>query len=763
MKNIILFLVFVALTLPGNAQTVNGIGDGLAAYENIQAMPYLYPAGTNVKQYSTYDRYGGNIDFSWNPCVVLYTLDNGEAVIFDEYGPGCLYKHSMSILVDHPDRLNNHIRFYFDDEASPGIDMTIGDYFGGKVVPFNAPFGFMDSIPNEFGIRFEDQYYPLRFKKHLVITIVPNETWDAMDASVGACGFTCHLFQPGYQLESWKGITEDNQHVRYQWNNLGKDPKDTTGNIEHSGTLAINDNKTSVILNLDGPGSLASIKFSLEPYNKATFFSTYIRIFWDGTKKPDIDIPLGDFFGSSSLEGQGGLPGNAWPQTIQNLMFGYNGQAHTMYMYWPMPFWSGAKIEIVNKSGSVITLNYEIQEKPRNVYNYQVGSAGYFFAKKSHIEGAYPANTLFECTGQGQVVARTFYATEAISCENDEFTYIDGVLTPQIHGTGTEDDYCQGWNGSAYNKPLWGALTYGYQNAYRIYLGERYVFYNHIKIQSEGTGYDPDKIKVSQVVYLYKKADGVTGLSLTDSVDVGNQASEKAHSYSVSKQTWTGTTSDHYDGYMDDIDHYAITDDGRAFNGYCQFTVNINPNNKGVKLRKRLNTSLNGLQRANVYVDGVKIDRPWQIATASKQPGMQCWRDDDFEIPYSFTIGKNSLTIKIEYVASPQNGSINEYFYWVMSYSYGISEGSVTATPPAMPSNLSEEMIVYPNPATDNLYINNSNYAYSIIMILDLQGKQVLIKQIDSEPIDISNLNKGIYVVKLVGSDNVMITKFIKE
>ena len=47
--------------------------------------------------------------------------------------------------------------------------------------------------------------------------------------------------------------------------------------------------------------------------------------------------------------------------------------------------------------------------------------------------------------------------------------------------------------------------------------------------------------------------------------------------------------------------------------------------------------------------------------------------------------------------------------------------------------------------------------------VFNLQGKQVLSKQIDSNPVDISNLEKGIYVVKLVCSENIMITKFVKE
>jgi uncharacterized protein (TIGR02145 family) len=78
-------------------------------------------------------------------------------------------------------------------------------------------------------------------------------------------------------------------------------------------------------------------------------------------------------------------------------------------------------------------------------------------------------------------------------------------------------------------------------------------------------------------------------------------------------------------------------------------------------------------------------------------------------------------------------------------------------------SIISEEVILYPNPATDKLYLKNRNYANTIVMIFDLQGKQVLSKEMDSNPIDISCLEKGIYVVKLAGSENVMITKFIKE
>jgi uncharacterized protein (TIGR02145 family) len=71
--------------------------------------------------------------------------------------------------------------------------------------------------------------------------------------------------------------------------------------------------------------------------------------------------------------------------------------------------------------------------------------------------------------------------------------------------------------------------------------------------------------------------------------------------------------------------------------------------------------------------------------------------------------------------------------------------------------------IFYPNPATEKLYIKNSMDAKAILVIIDIQGRQVLSKQIDSNLIYISNLERGVYIVKLMSPVNVMVTKLIKE
>jgi uncharacterized protein (TIGR02145 family) len=70
----------------------------------------------------------------------------------------------------------------------------------------------------------------------------------------------------------------------------------------------------------------------------------------------------------------------------------------------------------------------------------------------------------------------------------------------------------------------------------------------------------------------------------------------------------------------------------------------------------------------------------------------------------------------------------------------------------------------YPNPAKDKMFIRYNKQPTANIMVFDLQGKQVAIQQTSSSDyIDISNLPKGIYVVKIIDLGNTIVEKLIKE
>ncbi len=74
-----------------------------------------------------------------------------------------------------------------------------------------------------------------------------------------------------------------------------------------------------------------------------------------------------------------------------------------------------------------------------------------------------------------------------------------------------------------------------------------------------------------------------------------------------------------------------------------------------------------------------------------------------------------------------------------------------------------DKLNVYPNPVKDKLYISQLNEK-SGVEIYNLQGSLMLIdkKVFDGKSIDVSDLDKGIYLVKIIGNDMVKTTSFIK-
>jgi hypothetical protein len=267
--------------------------------------------------------------------------------------------------------------------------------------------------------------------------------------------------------------------------------------------------------------------------------------------------------------------------------------------------------------------------------------------------------------------------------DGDEFTYVDGSNTPQIHGDGTEDDFNQGWAGGKYQKPYWGSLENGVKGSYRLHLNDPYVFYDSIDMRFENTtaryrensprgrmGTLDTMVETEFMVWYYKA--GSSAMHLTDSIDVGNSSSEKRHAFSITGRTRQETLTDCYDGYESADNFGENKDDGRAFNGSMSFNASIDGNNKGVRLRNKINRKGNGIQLANVYVDGVKLDQPWYILSYSEQAARESrsfdgWFESEYDIPVKYTKGKKHIRVRIEYVSATAN-ELNSYFMKVYSY-----------------------------------------------------------------------------------------------
>src|SRR5215469_10120797 len=171
------------------------------------ALPFLR-TGVQTHQFCTYDRAGDNFDWEYFP---LYTDTNGECVIFDAMGPGCLYRQHMNIWGGATNYNSIQIRFYFDDESKPRIDMDVSTFFStnNPLGIFQQPvLAFDGKDPLNGKDRFRILYHPFFFKQRLKIALSSEpggpptvlEPWTRTTKHPDWNGRHFHWYQYTYQL-----------------------------------------------------------------------------------------------------------------------------------------------------------------------------------------------------------------------------------------------------------------------------------------------------------------------------------------------------------------------------------------------------------------------------------------------------------------------------------------------------------------------------------------------------------------------------------
>lgn len=627
---------------------------GIACLNEIDKLPNIY-SGLQCCGFSSHDRTGGNND---SGCF-LYTVGS-EYVMMDVAGPGCIYRIWVTGV-----GLTNRIRVYLDGETVPRIEKTITDLFAGTAAPFLSPLVGNDTVSS--GGYY--CYVPIPFRAGCRVTI-----------DNGTCYYNINY----QQFSDAAGVTtftgaEDVSAVVNQWNNCGADPKGIPDARTRTGTVTIPAGSTVQLIDEAGPGSICRIKIGiprLDTYDetsKSILWNAKLRIYWDNEATPRVDAPIGPMFGSFS-------PGT----TVRSLLFGTTTPSQ-FYCYFPMPFGSRARVVVFNGSSYAIpSLSYDIgiTDMPNAATMLTAQQVGYFAARWREENLVYGGSDfqLGNVTGTGVALGVSLNmvgpgGSVRSYLEGDERIHYDGSLTPAVYGTGTEDFFNGGWyfNRGTFNRPLHGNPTHissptDTTACYRIFLGDRFHFKSAFKPGLEHGPVNDISGKYSCVAYGYEAGEAT--LTQTDALDIGDAASELAHSYAIVGQKWSGQKSMYYEG---DDDGTLISDGGRTFGGSSQFTVAVDPTNGGVLLRRRMDYSTSD-QRAQVYVDGALVGT-WYTAGANVS---KSWRDSDFMIPSAFTAGKSAITVKLVYVSG---NWFSEFRYWIFSVQdTSVSPGTIVGT-----------------------------------------------------------------------------------
>lgn len=503
----------------------------------------------------------------------------------------------------------------------------------------------------------------------------------------------------------------------------------------------------------NAPSAVRAFKLTL-PLEKATDLENLrLQVTWDGAVNPSIDAPLSLFFGAGTLYNRDrreylvkGFP--------MNIRFDYNNQRVELACYYPMPFFKSAEFELAGIEPDDTEIDFEIRYESHDKAPYQ---SSYFHATYRDIPDPELGKDLILLDTRGveghDKWSGSFVGTSIIfshdaylgTLEGDPRFFFDDSKTPQAYGTGTEEwngggDY---WGGENMTLPFAGHPTGApnrkeahnekdlIQSAYRFLLADLMPFGNRAEIHLEHGGRNLSKEHYKTVTYWY----GLPAPSLvkTDEIDIGKEKSEKYHNYSspdasevqqiTSRYEWGVDTFPDFYGNMrpkqrSDYDKYmgaeifpAHRQDGRYTSGTSEFTVNLDPDNRGALIRRTLDYSFPN-QKAEIYVadtsrtddnelrweyagiwylagsntyifspaDGELGKRKFNVRTSNRR-----FRDDEFLIPAKFTKGKSAIRIKIKFVPVdrelypghpfPGKNAWSELAYEI--YSYIIPEFSV--------------------------------------------------------------------------------------
>jgi len=538
-----------------------------------------------------------------------------------------------------------------------------------------------------------------------------------------------HLYTRGASLSlpvrAWDGKTPPGADVLELLRAAGTDiaPKAKSrqgrklGIREFAGTLDLPARKLVAVTGLDGaPAMLRALEFSVPRTQATAFGKGTIRITWDGREHPSVDAPIALFFGTGTLHNRNNeeFLVKALPVHVR---FG-DDQVH-LACYFPMPFFRSADIELVgNEEQGIDGIEWRVRTQP---YGNPAHHVGYFHATyRDHPNPRPGRDNVFLDTGEtegggewsGSFVGTSFiFSDQAVlnTLEGDPRFFFDDSQTPQAYGTGTEEwggggDY---WGGRNMTLPLAGHPV-GVrrpenakdpeeliQSAYRFLLADLMPFGKRAVIRFEHGGLNDSREHYQSVTYWYGLP--AASLVLTDELDIGDEASERAHEYASPDASAPYTLVSRYEWGVDHLApvpqdqpapggeaalpasgeevYPAHAETGRHTTTFSEFTLKLDSSNLGVLLRRTLDYQYPN-QRARVYVAAPGAGESdweeagiWYLAGSNTcyhsypreegelgksnpvvQTSNRRFRDDEFLLPRDLTRNRAAIRLRVEFM-----------------------------------------------------------------------------------------------------------------
>lgn len=345
-------------------------------------------------------------------------LEGEEGVLLDEAGPGALTRIWMTTgaTVSQPFDPAVRVRFYFDGEALPRIDLPLPDLFSGAAPPFTPPL-VADRLSSSGGFV---SYVPMPFAERLKVTV------SNAPALRLWFQFNIHRLAPGPVVTSFTG-REDLAALRTLLASFGGDPWPARSDATlASGTTTVAAGGKVVLDSAARAGTVTGILLGASP---AVWESVHLVLRFDGETL--VEMPLADFF---AVRAETELD-------TRSLFLGRNA-AGVLYSYFPMPFASSFELALRNEGRRPAKLTFAVRRDRRP----PLGGSGRFAAQLRAAEPWPPGADFLVAyasrpgTWVGLTARLASVGTsERKYLEGDERVYVDGAPAPALYGTGIED------------------------------------------------------------------------------------------------------------------------------------------------------------------------------------------------------------------------------------------------------------------------------------------------------------------------------------
>jgi len=455
---------------------------------DLDGLPRMEP-GVTCRMASSYDRRCHEPEHeqaNGDAGQYLRVEPDGEAVMADLEGPGCIFR----IWSANP---QGKIRLYLDGDDTPTYEFDFDGIFrgdwGAQKVP--RPIVYKRGAAHSAS----DAYLPIPYARSCRVTA---------DKAHGQYYHVQYKTYPaGTQVQTFRLPLDAQQQALLEkvaaiWAARGENPQPPgPGAQTVEGDVTLEPGQPARLAMLPGPGVVKALRMKLVSEERYALRKTMLRILWDDERQPDVDAPLGDFFGAP----WGEVPYRSLPLGVTE-----DGG----YCYFRMPFHWRALFAAENQGETPAALHYEITWEPAGSLGRDVGL---FHAKWRREEECARFNYPFlQAWGQGKYVGVMMgieHPTPGWWGEGDEKVRVDGEDFPGIWGTGSEDFFGDAWGIRAdLREPVFGCyLDAGARTiCYRFQVSDSIPFETSFDMAIEN--YPPNDDDYFSVAYWYATRPG---------------------------------------------------------------------------------------------------------------------------------------------------------------------------------------------------------------------------------------------------------------